>query len=308
MILTSWPLRLLILFALLAGRTAYGQAPTSIDSLEVGQWSQTGAVNLNGSQVGLVNWAGGGQNAVSISSLANLMILKKNANGGWENNIELAYGLTRLENSPFGWEKSDDNIQWSSKYFIEEGEKWRYSALMKFRTQFDEGNDVVDADSLNEGPQQVKISDFLAPAYLNLSLGMEYQEGELFSVLLSPLSGKLTVVNDDALAAEGAYGVEPGRTTRIEVGAIFSGALRWVPMKNVRIESKLDLFSNYETPTTIDVNFENLIILKANEYLSTSITTNLIYDEDVDVLREDGSEGPATQFKEVVAVGFMYNF
>lgn len=278
------------------------------DTLQTGQWATAGSFNVNGAQVGLVNWASGGQNAVSLSSLLNFNVFRKLKTGGLENSIELSYGLTNQESSPFGWEKSDDIIQFNSRYYRAIDKKWNYSALLKFRTQFDAGLAKVEGDSLQEGPQRVKVSDFLAPAYANLSIGIEYREDEFFSLMISPLSGKLTVVNDDALAAEAAYGVEPGQKTRFEEGAIISSKLRWVPMENIRIESRLDLFGNYETLRKIDVNFENLIILRANEYISTSITTNLIYDHDVDIQRDNGTLGPDTQFKEVIAVGFLYNF
>jgi hypothetical protein len=60
--------------------------------------------------------------------------------------------------------------------------------------------------------------------------------------------------------------------------------------------------------------------MKINKYLTTSITTQLLYDDDIDVLRkaaklddegnilEPASIGPGTQFKEVLAIGFNYKF
>lgn len=293
-------------YVILMGSMANGQIEP--DSLQAGQWASAGSFNLNGSQISLVNWAKGGQNAVSVSSLINLNLFRKLQKGGLDNTLELSYGLTKQESSAFGWEKSDDIIQFNSRYYRTFRKKWNYSALLKFRTQFGNGFAQVESDSLEEDPQRIIISDFLAPAYLNLSMGIEYREGELFSLMLSPLSGKLTVVNTDALAAEGAYGVEAGQNTRFEGGALISSNLRWVPMENVRIESKLDLFGNYDTLGKVDVNFETLIILRANEYISTNITTNLIYDHDVDIQRDNGSVGPDTQFKEVIAVGLLYDF
>ena len=83
---------------------------------------------------------------------------------------------------------------------------------------------------------------------------------------------------------------------------------------NISITSKLDLFSNYlKDPQNIDVNWENLIGLKVNDFITISLNTHLIYDADVKILtpQDDGSvaEGKArVQFKEILGIGFMYKF
>ena len=57
--------------------------------------------------------------------------------------------------------------------------------------------------------------------------------------------------------------------------------------------------------------------LRVNKYISVTITTNLIYDDDVNFLIEDlDASGnvvssylaPRTQLKEVMGVGFAYHF
>ncbi|MCK7540534.1 MAG: hypothetical protein MZV63_61400 [Marinilabiliales bacterium] len=40
-----------------------------------------------------------------------------------------------------------------------------------------------------------------------------------FTLFLSPLTSKNTFVNDDLLSAAGAFGVEPGKKFRSELGA-----------------------------------------------------------------------------------------
>jgi len=41
----------------------------------------------------------------------------------------------------------------------------------------------------------------------------------VFPAFLSPLTVKMTIVNDDILSAAGAFGVEPGKKFRAELGA-----------------------------------------------------------------------------------------
>jgi hypothetical protein len=88
----------------------------------------------------------------------------------------------------------------------------------------------------------------------------------------------------------------------------------------VSIISNLQLFNNYTDPiaeqrSNIDVNWETVLLIKANKWLTTSIFTNLIYDHDVQVPVkrivngvEVAGTGPRTQFKEVLGVGISFKF
>jgi hypothetical protein len=79
----------------------------------------------------------------------------------------------------------------------------------------------------------------------------------------------------------------------------------------------LDLFSNYfKNPENIDVNWDLLLNMKVNKFISASISTALIYDHDIPVgiyhtvkgVKIQTGAGPRTQFKEVFALGFSYKF
>ena len=76
-------------------------------------------------------------------------------------------------------------------------------------------------------------------------------------------------------------------------------------MKNVNLQTKLDLFSNYlKNPQYVDINWTTMIGLKVNQYITATIGTHLIYDHDIDIAidkNKDGineSVGPRTQFKQ----------
>lgn len=159
------------------------------------------------------------------------------------------------------------------------------------------------------------ISKFLAPGYLLGAIGMDYKPSDIFTAFISPITGKVTIVNDTTLANKGAFGVEPGEKTRSEFGGYARFFITYEVMKNVTLQSKLDLFSNYlDKPQNIDVNWETLISMKINKYISATIMTHLIYDADVDIVIKEATAndpavvGPRVQFKEVLGVGFSYKF
>jgi hypothetical protein len=139
---------------------------------------------------------------------------------------------------------------------------------------------------------------------------MDYKT-DVLSVMMAPVSGKLTFVTDDDLAAEGAFGVEPGNNLRAEMGATVKAQLKKDIMKNVTLDTKVDLFSNYlDQPKNIDVDWTFKIIMKVNDYLSANLITQLIYDNDVKIQGDDENvpPSPGLQFMESFGVGLTFKF
>jgi hypothetical protein len=179
------------------------------------------------------------------------------------------------------------------------------------------GYNYIDATT------KAKISDLFSPAYLILALGMDYKPNAYFSAFIAPVTAKFTFVTDKALSDSGAFGVKPGEKTLSEFGGyirvIYSKSdFKSEFMKNVSFTSKADLFSNYiKNPQNIVVNWENLIALKVNKFLSASFITDLIYDDKIKVpfdkngdgiIEAGESVGSKIQFKEILGVGFSYKF
>ena len=165
------------------------------------------------------------------------------------------------------------------------------------------------------------ISKFLAPAYVTLGLGIEWVPNPHFSLYFSPITGRLTIVNDDRLAEEGAFGVNDldkndtvlhakAAKVRYEFGARAVAKFEYPLAKNIDFNSKLELFSNYlNHPERVDVDWQNMLVLKVNDWLNCNLATHLIYDYDIPFYDEAGVkiEGSKLQFKEVLAIGFMIN-
>jgi len=261
-------------------------------------WKTGGMGTITFSQVSFYQWSAGGENSYSGNGFLNLFANYKKDNVSWDNTLGLGYGLMKQGALT---KKSDDRIDFSSQFGMTASEKWNYSALLGFKTQFAEGYNYPDTDH--------KISDLFSPAYLTTSLGMGYKPNEKFSLFLSPLTGKMTFVTDDTLSAAGAFGVDPGSKFRAEFGGYAKISYVQEIMKNVTLQGKVDLFSNYlKNPQNVDVNAELMLTMKINEFLAATFSTMLIYDDDVTLLQDDGTNGPGLQVKEVFGVGLSYKF
>ena len=297
----------LLLLALICLNLSYAQedAPK--------KWARSGDIGLNFSQSHLSNWAAGGDNALNWQGIFNYNANYAHENNKWDNNISLALGYSHLGDAKAI--KTDDKIELNSLYGYKATEKLFYSLAFSFKTQFADGFDYKN-DSTN------RISGFMVPAYATLGLGLEYVPNANFSINFAPLTGRITIVNDQDLADAGAFGVDPaeydeitgvkindGKTTRFEFGAKMTAKLDVKIAENVSFNSKLELFSDYlKNPQNIDVDWQNLITMKVNSWLNANITAHLIYDDDIMITDKDGNIGPRTQFKEVLSIGLSYKF
>ena len=277
-------------------------------------WKKGGVLGLNLAQTSLTNWAAGGQNSLAVNGYFNVFANYKQGKSSWDNSLDLGYGLLKQGNDDY-FTKTDDKIDFLSKYGREAFKNFNYAALLNFKTQMSPGYKYPDTEN--------KISDLFAPAYLLLAAGLDYKPNDHFSAFISPLTAKFTFVTDPDLSDDGAFGVTPGETVRGEIGGYLRtiytrGDFKGEFLKNVAFTTKLDLFSNYaDKPQNIDVSWEILVVLKVNDFLSVNFNTHLLYDDDilVPVDRNGNGEfesteapGPRTQFKEILGVGFSLKF
>lgn len=262
-------------------------------------WKTKLETNLGFSQTALSNWAAGGENTLAANGLFNYFADYTKGKFTWNNYFGAAYGIIKQE-SFTNWRKADDKLGFNSKAGIYAWKNWDYTALVDFKTQFTEGFKYPN--------DSVYISKLFAPAYLQASIGLNYKPADYFSLFLSPIGTRFTFVNDQRLSDEGQFGVTPGEKMLFQAGASLNAMFKKDLFKNINLMSKLDLFSNYlKNPENIIVNWENLLQLKVNKYISTSIGAHLIYDDNIVSKDKEGNPiGPQIQLKEGFTIGFAY--
>lgn len=306
----------LLLVAVVGNTFSQDSLPAKQDSVPPKKWQFTSVYGLNITQSAFVNWAAGGRNSVSGLGYVNLKLDYIHKSVKWQNNLDLALGAVKYFDQK-QMQKTDDKIDFSSNlgYQIKKS-KWFGSASATFRTQSLNGY-MYPNDS-------VRISSFMAPAYSMLALGMEYAPNKDFGILISPIAGKLTFVNDQFLADQGAYGVQKaqyddnnirtvmGKRFRSEFGAYIKIHYDKEIAKNIFLKSKLQLFSNYlHNPQNIDVNAEVMFTFKINNWFTASLQMNMIYDDDINIRTVKNGVtrvGPRVQFKQVLGLGVQYTF
>jgi len=295
-----------VLFFSVSGQVTDGEKKLrDIKEADTIGWTKGAIVSINTAQTSLTNWLAGGQNSISLNTLLNAHLSYACDKFLWENTLDLGYGLIKQGKKDFF--KSDDKIEVNSKLGIPISEKLKAAGLVNFKSQMTEGYPSPEDFTL--------ISDLLSPAYVLGAIGIDTKIMKGLSVFFAPATGKMTLVRNEALITAGSFGLDPGKSSRVELGGYIRTEYTGELMKNVNIQTKLDLFSNYlDGPQYIDVNWGVLILMQINKFLSASINTQLIYDHDILIGIDTNGDNnqddfkPRVQFKEILGIGLTFKF
>ncbi len=238
------------------------------------------------------DWASGGESSISaLSGVKSFAKYKKNKTS-WENTVNFQYGLLKSGDNKF--RKNQDKLELNTKFGHLAFKKWYYTSMLNMKTQFVKGYKYS-----NDGSRKL-ISNFFAPAYILGSVGLDYRPKKNLSILLSPFTAKYTIVSDTANIDQTAFGIDADKKVKKEVGAYVKLLHKWKVTKDISIENKLEFYSSYSnTPKNVDVDWQFILNLPVNQYLTTSISTYFISDDDT---------GSKVQFKENLAIGVRYRF
>lgn len=263
-------------------------------------WTRGMLTQLGFSQVSLTNWAAGGTGSIAMNAYVNMNFNYAKGNVYWDNRAQLSYGF--MQSFDRGYRKSDDKIILDSKFGLRAVDHFFFSAAINIRTQFSPGFDYPTDTTMR------KVSQFLAPGYFSLGLGIDYKPSkkDIFSVTFSPLTVSTVIVTDSLLRKK--YGNQPDESIRWEVGSQLTCNLKY-SYKDFKVTSKLAFFSDYlNNPQNIQVNWDFNADYKVNKFMTASLRTNLIYDDNVRIANKHGELSPRVQFKEVFSLAFSYTF
>lgn len=238
-------------------------------------WTTGGNYTMTIGQGSQKNWAAGGDDfSFSLNGYLNLWALYKKDKISWDNIARLNYGF--LNTTSQGTRKNDDRIDLTSKVGYALAEKINLAFLANFQSQFTKGYQYH-----SDGTKEL-TSNFMAPGYLILSLGVDFKPAKGLSIFVSPVTSRWTFVHNQELSDLGAYGVIPGEKSKNEIGAFASINYNKKLSENIIYSGKLDLFSNYKKkPQNVDLMMSNMLTFKISKALSANVGLDMIYDDDI---------------------------
>ena len=281
-------------------------------------WINKNKVGFDISQIAFVNWSAGGNSAISGLIKGDFSRVYSKGNQKWVNELIIRYGLNQQDGVEL--RKTEDIIQLSSTFGYRKDSitNWYHSAKFNFNTQFTNGYAYPNTDKA--------ISRLFAPAYFFLGVGAENASKSKHRVFyISPFTFKNTLVLDQHLANQGAFGVlkaqydskgnmiVQGKNSKTELGFLFTSYYKKEIFKNITLVNKLVLYSDYiNNFGNIDVDYDFILDLVVNQYVRATIGARIIYDDDIKAKEEvDGKQvtvGPKLQIRQMLGVGLVYTF
>ena len=263
---------------------------TAVDSTK--HWSVQGQNTLMLNQAAFSNWVGGGANSVGWLAGANYNFTYRKDKNLLETTLVLGYGQNDTQG--LGKRKSQDIINLNTNYGYEIGKNWYVSAGAGLLTQFSAGY----GDGNN--PAAAKISNFMAPGYVNFGAGFTYRPNENFSMTLRPANARWAFVLDKDLQKAGNYGLKNnGDSSIFQFGFLGNAMYKVKIMENINLLNTASVFSNYlDHPERLVLGYSGILNMKINKYISTNVTLDLFYDH---------NQIKKTQMKQTLGVGFAYN-
>ncbi|WP_239990741.1 DUF3078 domain-containing protein [Marixanthomonas ophiurae] len=279
-------------------------------------WGSYNRIGVNVSEVAFVNWNAGGVSSVSGLVEVDLKRTYKTKNTRWKNELLAKYGINKQKE--LGLRKTEDNIELNSSFGFRNDSLTNlyYTAKLRFATQFSNGYEYPDTSN--------EISTVFSPAYLFLGVGTEYgaNDGNL-SVYTSPLTVKSTIVLDQELANNGAFGVTPavlndqgevveeGDNLLTQMGILITSEYKAEIFKNVSLSNKVTLYTDYlDDFGNIDVDWQIDFNFQVNHFIVANLGSHFKYDNDIKmtVENEEGElieQGPIAQWKQQLGIGVI---
>ena len=291
---------------------------TKTHLLPFSYWTKKNSLGFDISEVAFVNWSAGGTSSISglLKGKFHRNYVRDNYN--WSNELIIKYGLNKQDGLAI--RKTEDAVQLNSTFGYRKDtlSNWFHSAKFNFNTQFTNGFAYPNTENA--------ISKPFAPAYIFMGIGAEYIDtNKKKDLYISPFTFKTTLVLDQRLANQGAFGVVKatydsegnllikGEKAKVELGFLVTNKYKKEIFKNINLENRLTLYSDYINRFgNIDVDCDLQVELVVNQYVKANIGAHVIYDDDIKSKREiDGNqvtEGPKIQLRQAIGVGIEYAF
>jgi hypothetical protein len=189
--------------------------------------------------------------------------------------------------------KTQDVINVSTNYGRKFSKSWYFSGGAGLQSQFAAGYE----DGNN--PEAKKISNFMAPGYVNVGMGITYRPNDDLTVTLRPTNARWTFVLDKDLQTAGSYGLKSdGDTSLLQFGFLGTAIYKLKIMEDIYLTNTASVFSNYlDRPDRLVLAYGALLNLKVNKYISSNVTLDLLYDH---------NQIEKTQLKQTLGIGFAY--
>lgn len=249
------------------------------------------------------NWASGGKNTMTFSSILAYEAIYEKNNILWNNKFSYNVGVLFADkdlDSLRSFRINEDEVLVNSRFLYKMPDHNNlYYGLMDFKlkTCLFPGYDSYNASTA--------ATSFLSPSDVFWGPGMYFRRKGKAELFVSPISGRWTWVLGDKLDPK-EFGYEEGeRTMQAAPGFRIDSNLKWQFSKDLQISTGFESFLPYQSP------FKNMLFLQwdltgkfhINKYVSMGFNLKLRYDGHARGKYRDKAQCQTKQ-----TIGFTYVF
>ena len=240
------------------------------------------------------NWYQGGSSSFAGLGIAKGQIGYYTDRFTWENTGEWRVGASTVSaDSLHKVNTTDDMLRLYSKANLKIIPKLFASVSLEFETRL--------FPTYKSNSNELKSGPF-SPIRYNMGLGMDYKPIKGLSISFSPLSYKMVYIMDTTRVIESEYGLSDGQSIQHNVGSSVRLEYLWKPVREVELETKFYLYTNYhQVELDLEVNCDFII----NRFLSARVMLHPRFDSSV-IMK--GDTHAKIQFRELISVGFAHKF
>jgi len=257
------------------------------DTKKTEAWKRKFNTGVSLTQSSYSNWAGGGENSVAWTVRFDGEIGKICRDLEWLVTSLMTFGQLKAQKATP--KTTIDKIDVDGTVTWELGPHINPYVGGGLLTQFSKGYDYKAEPAAAQ-------SKFWDPAYLSQSLGArikakEVMNSQLGVALKHTFTSEFTKYSDDTKTDKvEKYKLETGIQSTTKVNAKL--------VDNIKVLSKLELFSSFESIRLVDMRWDTLFTASLNKYIVLTLNIQINYDRDV---------VDKTQIKEVAGLGITYN-
>ncbi|MGI9526071.1 MAG: DUF3078 domain-containing protein [Weeksellaceae bacterium] len=249
-------------------------------------WKGGGKLRLNANQSMYSNWRGGANNSVEVNALMNYQFNYQSKVILWDNYILADFGVNKLKRQKI--RKTQDRLEYNSIIGVKLPGEWSASYFLNLQTQLTNSYDYE-----NDLQKEHRINGFLAPLYATTGPGVMWRKSNNLHFNMAPFTYKLTYINGRIHRYNKAsqtfsndeqtdiLGITAGKKFNYQLGFYSSALYRFNLSKNIKVENRLSLYSNYlDDFSNIDFDYTMRMNLRINDLISTQVTFQARYDDD----------------------------
>lgn len=240
------------------------------------------------------NWYQGGSSSFAGLGIAKGQIGYYSDRFTWENTGEWRIGASTISaDSLHKVNTTDDLLRLYSKANLRVVPKVYSSISAELETRL--------LPTYKSNSMELKSGPF-SPIRFNAAVGIDYKPVKGLSISVSPVSYKVIHIMDTARITETDYGLKAGQQTQHNIGSSVRVEYVWKPVREVSLESKFYMYTNYhDVEIDLEVNCDFII----NRFMSARLMLHPRYDTSV-IMK--GDSHAKIQFRELLSIGFAHKF